>query len=292
MRINSINTSMYSYKTSSSKKNFCLQNKTNVSYRGISSTLILLAMNDGVRSIKSKQKMQYIHDLNKYAMNGNSEEYLGAVKALSKTPDTYSDNLPFFATLFNDIPDSIYNIREKALYKLDNIPDNSRFNLQAKKDFMNSYIDNGHEIKKTYLTQFKILDDRFYQSFKEEIIDKVFYSSAYNQKRDTHVYEEVSPGNGKPFYAMMQALQNHPEPPNYREKQAHVVLYNNLRLLSMLDCDTHRDFIAKRRGYINKMKSQLENYFNKAIQKIQDPYAYREIVKPFLEHYNKEIKNL
>jgi len=125
-------------------------------------------------------------------------------------------------------------LRQKAIKILSLTEDDNNVNIQSKKDFISSLFQNGHQISKEFRDEFAKLKDAYYGKFKEEIIDKCFYSKEYNQSRH-NVWNTLVP--------VMSAPNCH--------------YFTNLELVETLDNLAHRNYLNARLNVINAEKKVL-----------------------------------
>ena len=251
------------------------QNNYNVSSKGVTSFLIGLAIKEGSGAIKSRKKIAYLKALQEYVNSSDSNKFTMGLRAVTKTPDAFYTNDGGWAFWLGTDLDSISDLRDRCLYDLDRIPNNSYYNVQTKKDFLMSWFDNGHGIRKQLCEKFSALPDSLYKSFKEEIVDIALFSTKYNQKR-FHIYWMR---NWDIYQNHLSSLPSEPswsgEPFNFYDKKLNrpdwsskveianlTTAFDNLKLTSLLDKTTHSEYINKRRGMIEKNKQLLEKYFN------------------------------
>ncbi len=268
----------------------------NISYKGIPTTLILLAAKEGISAVKSRQKVRYLVELEECLKSSNSEKLIAGARAITKTPDSYYDATHQGWTLWvagKKDPDYVDSLRQRYLIQMDKISDNNHYNVQVKKDLINSLFENGHEINNDFIKQFKKLKDSVYKSFKEEIADTAFFSTRYNQKRIGNFWNERCWGFdgslttlpdeyrwcGKPF--SLHAYRGEPEGPNTKNEICSLTIaFDNLKLASTLDKSIYGSYLNSRRERINQHKQILENYFNKvrACHSDPPPNTYNEYV--------------
>lgn len=270
---------------------------SNINYKGIPTTLILLAAKEGVSAIKSRHKVRYLVELEECLNSNDAEKFIAGAKAMSKTPDSYYDldhqGWAFWTSTFmGKDPDYVNNLRRRYLLNIDKISDNNHFNLQVKKDFITSLFENGHEISHDLIKQFQKLKDSLYKSFKEETVDTAFFSARYNQKRIDKFWLDNAWG-GRFEYAYTALPNDYTwqcEPFNLdrsvhasvhkREICSLTVAFDNLKLASTLDKNIYRSYLNSRRGRISQHQQILENYFNKvrASGSEPPPETYKEYV--------------
>ena len=267
---------------------------SNINYKGIPTTLILLAAKEGVSAVKSRQKVRYLVELEECLKSSDSEKLIAGARAITKTPDSYYDykhqGWAFWTSTFmGKDPQYINHLRQDYLLQIDKIADNNHFNIQVKKDFINSLFENFHEINRDFIKQFQKLRDSLYKSFKEEIVDTAFFSARYNQKRIEEFWDE-SWGFNDWRTALPKDYTWRCEPFNL-DRSAHytdhkreicslTVAFDNLKLASTLDKNIYRSYLNSRRGRISQHQQILENYFNKvrASGSEPPPETYKEYV--------------
>lgn len=193
-----------------------------------------------------------------------STEIIDAYSALAKTPDSFysakNENLFLFDSLlnYNDLTPTIPNIRNKGLEYLNYaLVDDSHYAIQAKKDFIKSLFDNGHEITTELMYQFSILKDNYYKSFKEEIIDTCLYSKRYNSMRhDPELGISVA-------YDLDNDLFSDYRRNRSSENKRCEQLLNNMMLLSTLDKSKYNVYIEHNRNIIQQIKQKLEQLISR-----------------------------
>ncbi|DAA85444.1 TPA: hypothetical protein CPT90_01185 [Candidatus Gastranaerophilales bacterium HUM_3] len=241
------------------------KNGNNLNFKSVSTTLILLAAREGSHAIKSSKKSQYIRALSESIRDlayCDSQTIQAIYSAIAKTPDSFYTGKGYmdsFVELFNNsmfLTPSIAALRGSALKKLNCIDDNSSYTIAAKKDFIRSVLDNGHEITKEFYNQFEILDDSLYKNLKEEIIDSCFYSRKYNSSRHYagYSYPLASSIDGSHGSGIFDGYSRN------RENIFNEQLYNNLVLLSSLDKQEYATYIKKNRNIIEQAKQRLEKF--------------------------------
>ena len=130
---------------------------------------------NGYQALHSRKTSEFIRALEYGVDSPYSENFPNVVNALTKTPDAlYSENKGWLYWLNDRLP-HISELRIRALDNLSYINDNSRVNIQTKKDFIKSLFDNGHEVSVLLAEQMSGLDNSIYKSFKEEILDICFF---------------------------------------------------------------------------------------------------------------------
>ena len=262
------------------------KNYSSPSFKSIESFLIYLAAKEGISTIAGYKKYQYILALNEH-VNGFFDEKIfpSLLQALSKTNNDFykgSARFKFLAFMDNKKLDTIEALRWGALKNLRYhiIKDDTYTNIQTKKDFLMSFIDNFHPISPGLVSCFSNLNDKIYGTYKAEFVDKVLFSPKYNKNRANLKV----PGNSDYF-----DYQYKPELVKYRDEyawvpteMAHVfgeyipdprldnskytlpsMCYQNLKLIESLDKNLYGAFLAKRRGVIEKAKQVIEEAMNK-----------------------------
>ena len=295
MRIQPVYSNVYCNNNSRVRKTTNNNADSNISYKGIPTTLILLAAKEGVSAIKSRHKVRYLVELEKCLNSNDAEKFIAGAKAMSKTPDSYYHGQGW-ASLTSNFMDKdlehVDNLRQRYLLQIDKISDNNHFNLQVKKDFINSLFENGHEINKDFIKQFRKLKDSLYKSFKEEIVDIALFSARYNQKRIEEFWDESWGFNDwhtalpsdytwscQPFSLDLLKGKAH-YTDHKREICSLTVAFDNLKLASTLDKNIYSSYLNSRRGRISQHQQILENYFNKvrAYGYEPPPETYKEYV--------------
>lgn len=263
--------------------------------------LIRIAIADRSATITGNKKIKYLKTLESYISRSGGKEYLEGLAALSKTPDSFYDyNHQGFTSWLDSIKGTgvkyVNELRDMAFRNFSKTPDDSYSTIQTKKEFITSYFDNGHEINTLFFEEFKKLNDAHYGTFKHETIDKCFYSSKYNQIRTeslsyrlcpTEYSANCDPFNQKGYVSNSSEMYDPNE--NYVDQKGVLLeqLYNNLKLVSVLDKNKHRYYIESRRGIIDQSKQKLEDYFDKLGEK---DLLYK--IPNLLNDYNANIKNI
>ena len=199
------------------------------------SGLILLVAKHGISALSLNNKLKYVRNLDDLYCRQSYfciPDYLDRADnlrlgyaALAKTPDSFWDGehntisemiADVVFNLSGYVTNSVGHIRERALSKMPNLDllgifnDFNKDDVQIKKDFLRSYLDNKHEINECFQNIFSDLDDSIYKSFKEEIINTCLYSRSYNANR------------------------------NYSKKR-----HNDAALINTLDKNTYSDFLKQ-----------------------------------------------
>lgn len=286
-----------------SKKTVPETETSEVNFKGAFSTyaLIRLAIAGRSATITGNKKIKYLKTLESCISKAGSNEYLDGIMALSKTPNSFYDYHHQGFTAWLDSwkktnVEYVNKLRYNALRGLSKLEDTSHYVIQAKKEFLTSFLDNGHEISSLFFEEFRKLNDAHYGSFKQEIIDKCFYSKRYNREREDLDYDDLCP---RDYSASCDSFNKKGHVSNasdmYEPNSDYVdrkgvfleQLYNNLKLVSVLDKSKHRYFIESRRSTINQSKQKLEEYFARVDKK---GYSYK--IPNLLSDYNANIKNL
>ena len=289
----------------------------NISCKSLESVLFTLVIREGIGALKSqnKKKFKYLYELQNSICGDRNEHFIAAVKAISKTPDSlYSyDKITFREELARDLSGFssklkhyLPGMRQIALGKLHKIPDSSYYNIQAKKDFVNSLFENGHEVNRDLVAQFSMMDSSLYNSFKEEAVSTCFYSTRYNQQRlndDSRSFYSMTAlpedtnygitwgGAMQPLYSQyLYEIDKEKSSITYKDKmrlvRQRLIAFDNLKLASTLDKDASKGFFARNRERINQHKQILENYFTRLLTETcgdvpQNTYnEYINILKP------------
>ena len=288
MRISPINN--YNYTNNQNKT------RSNVSFQKVPSALITVAIGQGIRAIKSKDKVKYLATLKECINSSDLENFRYGIQALSKTPDAYYDEhhqgwpLWTSAWMGKDI-DYVDALRRRGLESVNRIPDSNYYNVETKKDFIRSIFENGEEISKPLVEQFSRLNDSLYHNFKEEAVDTAFFSTRYNQLRVKDVWKhwgfedhhttlpkEYS-WRCKPF-SFDEIYKGENSDYNKAKICALTYAFDNLKLLSTLDKSVYASYLARKRNIIEKCKQFLESYFNKVINcgYAPPPNTYNEFI--------------
>ena len=244
---------------------------TGINFKGISVSLILLAAREGVSMIRNNQKNQYIRSLSENLRDlayCNDETIQAIYTAIAKTPDSFytkKDLRSSFVELFNNsmyTTPSVADLRGEALERLHCVDDNNSYAIVAKKDFIKSIFDNGHEITREFYNQFCLLSDSKYKNLKEEIIDSCFYSRKYNSSRHYAGYSYPLASYIDSSYGGLYGPSTRIFDGSNRSRENifNEKLYNNLVLLSSLDKQEYATYIKKNRNIIEQAKQRLENF--------------------------------
>lgn len=271
--ISTINLNNKNFKKTNLTQN-SVQN-SNVSFKSWTSYLIVLVAREGIGALKSTKKVKYLKELEEGINRSYDKEHFAeTLRALSKTPDSFYDYDHQGWTLWvgswsGKDPQYVNELRDRALYKFSSLDDNNSGQIiQVKKEFLQSFMDNGHEISQQFLDNFKNLKDTHYSSFKINLIDTALYSKTYNTARINKSYfhpcypsECNSIFSGQPFrdYNMRGEVDATAD----RNERSRIAMYNNLKLISVLDQNLYRNFIANRRQAIDELKNNIEKYFDK-----------------------------
>lgn len=150
---------------------------------------------DGPKAYKLSNLLSEMRNIVKNPHLYNNETLANTLSALSKIPDSATEGGSFtiFASLFGKMNpldgqwDDIHPkwMRPNALPIVSMVKDDAYVNIQSKKDFMNSVLNEGHLLCPPYsnfIDPFSRLNDNHYNSFKHEVIDKVLYSREYADK--------------------------------------------------------------------------------------------------------------
>lgn len=279
MRIYNINQYRFNSTFSNSKINESSTPENNLTFRGfsISTFLITQVARHGHEAIKgissSKKKYQYIKELNSIVDNPNSAAYPDLLFAMSKTPNSlYQENSGWLYWFHGDVP-KISELRIKTLKHLSEVPDSNRINIQAKKEFVKSLFDNGHELSQLFLSKFKTLNNALYKSFKEEVIDTCFFSKSYNKIRNSvPPYDSGSliPTDYRSPYFSYLWLSDYLEKCGVsgatNKTNMFLNAYNNLKLVSSLEKSEYLNYLQQRssaiqqtKAFILDMMKQIEN---------------------------------
>ena len=172
-----------SLKTTSNQKN-------EPSFKAVENFLIYLVAKEGLSTLANTKKYKYILALNDRINNYCDEKtFLTVLQALSKTNNEFYDGssmtMSFLAFMDAKKIDSVEFLRWGGLKELArrDIKDDSYTNIQTKKDFLMSIIDNNQQICPRLAWYFEKLDNKLYGTFKAEFVDKVLFSEKYNSAR-------------------------------------------------------------------------------------------------------------
>ena len=270
-----------------------------INFSSTSSWLVLQVAKEGYCILKENNKYKYVQELEQSIKSIFTENFINGIKAISKTPNNLYDGTTFsrlnFLAAFKKRIEYIRVLRWIGLRDLDKIKDDSRINLQIKKDFITSFLDNGHPISPLFLKQFKNLNDIFYKNFKEEIIDKVLYSANYiNGKKITSQYvnthyrdDEFEDEYCWTYDKLTLGVDPDDEKQIKRKKVAQA--YQDLKLLSTLDKKTYKSFITKRANTIHQLQQLVKKEIDYVhVYQLPNPSSYwRAFYNDFYSNLNK-----
>ena len=258
----------------------------NISFQAFDPTTLIICKIirmgvDGIREMRLDSKKsslieRIVSDANELFWYNRSTELdscVRSVQAISRLPDNFYYN-------------SVSRIRDDFTENISKIPDSNVNLIHTKKDFINSLFNNGHEITKNLVKLFPQLDDKYYGLFKQEILDKCFFSPLFNGMRDnpnpnsnTHIllFQKGHPTNSRGFLENLNgcaSLMFEASSPRKRNEIGHA--FCNLELLSTLDKNRHSLYIKTRAPIINKNKECLQ-YCNADWEKIE---LYSKYIEP------------
>lgn len=261
------------------------QNK-NVSMKGLDPMTLIISriIRMGVAGVqdiqRSSKKASLLRRLIDDSYSNFLDDMVPSYQAISKLPDSFYTQQGFWDTY---VP-ILSHIRQDFIKRLSQIPDSRAELIHTKKDFINSLFNNGHEITIEFRDCFSELNDNCYRSFKQEIMDKCFFSPQFNSMRKNcasichkELYEHINDGG--------YFRDRHPEHMIQRvttEQRAKATgqAYCNLKLLATLDRDLYKPYFNARASIINKNKDYLKNRDDFCYFK---PYAYDELIGPLLD---------
>ena len=265
----------------------------NISFQALDPTTLIIYKiikmgADGIREIRSNSKKISLlkrikSDAEGFFWHNNKTELTSCVRsiqAISRLPNNFYNK----RGTFDDCVSFVCDIRNDFTADISKIPDNNVSLIHTKIDFINSLFNNGHEITKNLVELFQQLDDKYYGLFKQEIMDKCFFSPLYNSIRDnphpeydTHIHLfDGYPTNSRGFLKALNgcdSLMFETSSPRKRNEIGHA--FCNLTLLSTLDKARHSPYIKSRAPIINKNKECLQ-YGNADWKNIELYYKYIE----------------
>ncbi|MBR6127676.1 hypothetical protein IKQ21_08340 [bacterium] len=262
-------------------KNYRNLPSNNVNFKSLETFLVYLVAKQGVAALKSTKKIKYLNQLEDGLMNKYSQDVLAeSLKAISKTPDSFYDYhhqgwTLWLGGIYGREPEYVDTLRYRALFNFPSLSDSSRVVVQTKKEFLQSFFENGHEISETFLNVFKNLRDDFYGSFKQGIIDTCLYSQSYNKIREMKDVDNYCfPRECNPFFFGRPFrdydMRDIDDPAAKKLEKNRISLYSNLKLISTLDKKVHGNYIEQRRNAIENMKSVLEKFFNEKFTQYEE----------------------
>lgn len=158
-----------------------IKNSKNVSFgSGLSTTILVArggisAINGFLKGMRRDKLVKELESVLGHPETSKNDLYT-ALLALIKTP--YEDRMG--VSEINELKIKVF--KNNLLKYLD---DNNPINIQLKKDYFNAYLDDPDKDCtpfEGFVSSFASLPDQHYKSFKEELIDKVFYSETYKKK--------------------------------------------------------------------------------------------------------------
>jgi len=273
MRISSINSTNYNK-----------PQNTSVSMKGLDPTTLIIYKiikmgADGARDIqRSSKKASLLRRLIDDTCTGNIDNTVRSIQAIAKLPDSFYAQQGSFDTC---VP-ILSHLRQNLLDCVAEIPDSNATYIHTKKDYINSLFNNGHEITKKFRDFFGELDDGYYRLFKQEILDKCFFSPQFNSMRKSCAsmdFEEFY--NHHRFGGCFRDQCGHQIShiaPTEQIAKATGRAYCNLKLLETLDRDIYKSYFNARASIINKNKDYLKN---------KDDFStfspYDEVIGPLLD---------
>lgn len=266
MRIQPINNTYYSKPIQKVDKD---NSSTITSFNGLSTSLLLVVAKQGVHGIKGGyNKTKFIECLQTYLNSSSTDKFIQGVAALCKTPDTFFDYEHESWTGFTDlitcfrqgaqelryIPES----RFSTLKKIEKIPDTSYVYIQLKKDLINSFFDNGHEISDLLVKKFAELNDSIYSTFKVEILNKCFSSPLFNNIRKKRL-DWNSHTTLYDYEIAKTPCDNYFIFPGHLDKKVEIAC-DNLSMLATLDKNMYKGYFSHIRPLIDYHKQILDSY--------------------------------
>lgn len=287
MQIFPINPTNNSIVSSSQRRN------KNISFQSTETALILMVAREGVNIVKNYRKQEVIRALSRGLsdMQYCGEDLARSVySGIAKLPDSFytiKDDSSF-AGFFNNLDrpmgtaSSMEELRTRALEYLfifsDLLDDRSHYNMQIKKDFLNSILDNGHEISAAFCINFRNLNDYQYSSFKKEIINNCLYSPQYNSKRNNGSRISLVDSFSIDVSDVFSSLK-----PRSRENILAEQRFNNLFLIGSLDKTYYKDFVEENRTTINQTKQFVKQFLQRNCS--SDEFG-------LFQFYNEKLSNL
>ncbi len=242
--------------------------KFQTSFKGMSITLVVLAAREGINGIKGYKCVKYIEELQRQLNSNEPDRFIIGVNALSKTPDTFfdsehgkwidwADTFTCFRSRGQELR-YIPELRFSALQNIDCISDTSYTNIQTKKEFINTFFDNGHEISNILVEKFSRLKDSIYSTFKVEVLDKLFSSHRYNNIRQRRL--DINTCSSQLFnYDISSSPCQESAFPGHLNRNLEIA-YNNLTMLATLDKNIYKGYYSRIRPLIERAKNILKQY--------------------------------
>lgn len=239
--------------------------KYNVSFGDGGASLIYLVAKGGLGVIKNGPKQ---HNLNKLLGEvdnvitypySNSEKLADTLSALSKIPDSIQTGLGEVLSFFS-AKDPLYlnTTRIKAIALLSKTKDDTYVNIQSKKDFIRSLLDNGFSFDKKFTNAFEELNDTHYKSFKQEIISDFLYSKKYAEKEKDTYYKDMC----KAWIPEADYNYDH--------------TLRKLDIIETLNPTVHSEYLAKLQPTIIGLKKQIFSSLIKEPTTLPDKFLPRE----------------
>lgn len=290
---------IYSDKFSCQKNNFNSTSPINFKGFDASTFLIMQVARNGYQALRSRKTSEFIRALEYGVDAPYSENFPNVVNALTKTPDAlYSENKGWLYWLNDRLP-HISELRIRALDNLSYINDNSRVNIQTKKDFIKSLFDNGNEVSVLLAEQISGLDNSIYKSFKEEILDICFFSRNYNRIRGSAPpYDSgslIANDERRPYFVYCWLIDSLKEAGKYNPKEMtkkFEASYNNLKFLAYQDTYDFASYIRSRRGAINQCKNIILSTLRDVESSHSNDDYTKDVLQEFMDDYNENIRDI
>lgn len=297
MRIMPINNINYRFSIKNSIVQNNETNKANVNFNGFGYYMAYLLGRESWATLSKSKQYDFIRSLEEHIQSYNREKFTDGIRAITRTPNKLYDatsysRLSILGALKGSI-EYIRVLRWMGLQKIDLIEDNSAINIQTKKDFFNSLLDNGHPISPMFVKKFKELKDCYYKTFKESTVDKLLYSPSYNQvPKITSQYVRSLYRDDKfekeyewTHEGLLLGLD--PNDSSQRKAKAVAQAYQDLKLIATLDKSIYSSFIGQRQASIKKLQDMVK----KEIDYVHS-YQLPNPCSSWLSFYNDFYDNL
>lgn len=235
--------------------------KDKVSFGDGGATLIYLVARGGLGALKNGPKdyniLKLLEEVDGVIKSPSfhSEKLADTLSAMSKISDNAQTVMSDLIGLFSDKKAGLYvnELRINAIPLLSKTMDNSHVNIQSKKDFIRSLLDNGFSIDSEFATEFRRLDDTHYKAFKQEIVDDALYSKKYAQKESELFYKNdysFTPGTDYTYARTLRTLD----------------------LVETLNPVTHSEYLKKIQPTVIDLKKQVFSFITASSSSLADRF--------------------
>ena len=236
--------------------------KDQVSFGDGGASWIILAARGGIEALRIGPKqyniLKFLNEVDSIIKSPSRHigELADTLSALAKVPDD-TQSYPVTTLMYMvSGRDELYigDLRRGAVSLLSKIKDDSFVNIQSKKDFVRSFLDNGIDLLDGSIKSgLRELSDSNYKTFKQEIVDNVLYSKKFVQReKDLYYNTQVDP---------------------YAEKDyRYASSLRNLEIIDTLNPTTHAEYLTKIQSTIIGFKKQVFSYLAEAATGLPDRF--------------------